>query len=419
MGLCITNIRIFDGTPTPARAGSVRIEGERIAAIAYAPDTITPQADDTVFDGAGRTLMPGLIDCHVHLQLGSTVEAMGKPGNFPPEQLALTAAHAGRVLLDHGFTGAFSGGSSSAGAELAVKAAFDRGTLPGPRMVTSSMEKLPGGAPGLIFKFPARDTRPSDPAAVAAFVEEMAGMGLQTVKFLLNGVSAMDPGTNLTEQFHEDEIMAAGEAARRCGVELTAHCYTAASVKVAIRAGFRLIYHCNYSDAEALDMIEAAKDTLFVGLAPGIEEADHIRAPKFGVMASEGQVAEQANAVATKKAIGQELRRRGIRSLPGGDYGFPWNPIGLNARDLELFVEWFGYSPVETLHAATQLGGELMRMEIGQVKEGYLADLLLVSGDPTANISLLRDPANLAMIIKGGAFHKNTLTPAPVPAEVA
>jgi imidazolonepropionase-like amidohydrolase len=400
-----TNVRIFDGTPNPAREGSVLVEGDRIVRVAYAPDAIAADGADVV-DGQGGTLMPGLIDGHTHLQLGSSVESISKPGNHPAEALALTAAHCGRVMLDHGFTGAYSGGSSSAAAEIAVKAAFDKGTLPGPRLVTSSMEKLPGGAPGLIFKFPARDTRPSDPAAVAGFVEEMAAVGLQTVKFLLNGVSAMDPGTNLSEQFHEDEIMAAGEAARRCGVTLTAHCYTAASIKVAIKAGFRVLYHCNYADAEALDAIEAAKDGIFVGLAPGIEEADRDRAPRFGVMASEGQVAEQLSAVDHKKAVGQELRRRGVRSVIGGDYGFPWNPIGLNGRDLELFVEWFGYSPVETLSCATLVGGTLMGMEIGQIKEGYLADILLVSGDPTANISVLRDKGNLAAIMKGGVFHK-------------
>ncbi|RVU04082.1 amidohydrolase [Novosphingobium umbonatum] len=413
MTTLFTNIRIFDGTPNATRLGQVLVDGDKIARVAYAPETIdAPEA--TVVDGQGGTLMPGLVDGHTHLQLGSSVESMSKPGNHPTEVLALTAAHCGRVMLDHGFTAAYSGGSPSAAAEIAVKAAFDKGTMAGPRLVTSSMEKLPGGTPGLIFKFPDRDTRPSDPAAVAGFVEEMAASGLQTVKFLLNGVSAMDPGTNLSEQFHEDEIMAAGEAARRCGVSLTAHCYTAASIKVAIKAGFKVLYHCNYADDEALDAIEAAKDSLYIGLAPGIEEADRDRAPKFGFMASEGQVAEQISAVEHKKAVGRELRKRGVRSVIGGDYGFPWNPIGMNARDLELFVEWFGYSPAETLSCATMVGGELMGMPIGQIKEGYLADLLLVAGDPTENISLLRDKGNLKAIMKGGAFHK-----APAAAAVA
>ena len=105
-----------------------------------------------------------------------------------------------------------------------------------------------------------------------------------------------------------------------------------------------------------------------------------------------------------------EVRKRGIRALPGGDYGFAFNPIGTNARDLEHFVNLFGYSPSEALIAATKLGGELMGMNLGQVKEGYLADLLLVDGDPTHDVSILPDRDSFLAILKDGNFHK---TPDP------
>jgi imidazolonepropionase-like amidohydrolase len=78
-----------------------------------------------------------------------------------------------------------------------------------------------------------------------------------------------------------------------------------------------------------------------------------------------------------------KMKAAGLRILIGGDYGFPFNPNGRNARDLSHFVQYFGFSPVEALNAATALGGELMGLKVGQVKEGYLADLLLVDGDPT------------------------------------
>ena len=102
------------------------------------------------------------------------------------------------------------------------------------------------------------------------------------------------------------------------------------------------------------------------------------------------------------------MRKRGIRVLPGGDYGFPYNPIGRNARDLQWFVELLGYTPVEALVAATRLGGELMgRGELlGQVKAGYLADLLLVDGDPTRDVRVMQDHDKLAVIMKDGKFHK-------------
>ena len=89
----------------------------------------------------------------------------------------------------------------------------------------------------------------------------------------------------------------------------------------------------------------------------------------------------------------KKLRKRGVRVLPGGDYGFAWNPIGTNARDLEHFVKLLGFTPMEAIVAATKLGGEIMLMgeELGQIKAGYLADMLLVDGNPLIDIRVLQD----------------------------
>lgn len=403
------NVMVFDGTGADRFAGAVRVEGNRVSAVGRGAGSVST-ADAAVFDGKGATLMPGLTDVHTHLGLGSTIEQITPPGNHPAEFASLIEAHCGRVMLDHGYTSGFSGGSGSAEGEVAVKRAFDSGLLPGPRLITSSFERVPGGPMGLMFKFDGADQRAVNVSAVVGFVEEMADLGVQAVKFLLNGVSAFDPGSNLGEQFHDDEIMAAGEAARKRGVWLTAHCYTAHSIKLAIAAGFRTLYHLTYADDESFALIEANKDRLFIGPTPGIVEADLLRAPRFGVMASESQVAEQQDAVERVKVVGRELRRIGAKVLPGGDYGFPWNPIGTNARDLQLFVEWFGYEPSEVLRAATALGGEAMGMgeELGQVREGFLADLLLVDGDPTADVAVLADKNNLRVIMKDGRLHKSS-----------
>ena len=104
----------------------------------------------------------------------------------------------------------------------------------------------------------------------------------------------------------------------------------------------------------------------------------------------------------------QDLKKRGVRILPGGDYGFAWNPIGNNARDLEHFVKLLGFTPMEAIMAATKQGGEIMMMgdELGQVKEGYLADLLLVAGDPLQDVSILQDRHNLLAVMKDGSFYK-------------
>jgi imidazolonepropionase-like amidohydrolase len=106
------------------------------------------------------------------------------------------------------------------------------------------------------------------------------------------------------------------------------------------------------------------------------------------------------------QSIYPELRKRGVRVLIGGDYGFPNNPIGTNAKDLRLFVEYLGYSPTEALVAATKFGGQLMDMEVGLLQTGYLADVLVVSGDPTADVSILEDGENITHIMLNGGFHK-------------
>ena len=101
-----------------------------------------------------------------------------------------------------------------------------------------------------------------------------------------------------------------------------------------------------------------------------------------------------------------ELRKRGLRVLPGGDYGFPNNPIGRNARDLDLFVRLFGYSPAEALRATTMYGGQLMDLPVGLLTPGYLADVLVVRGEPAQDVTVLQDAGNLLTIMRDGSFYK-------------
>ena len=102
------------------------------------------------------------------------------------------------------------------------------------------------------------------------------------------------------------------------------------------------------------------------------------------------------------------MHKRGIRVLIGGDYGFAWTPQGTNAKDIETFVDLLGFSPMEAILAATKFGGQIMGMgdELGQIKPGYLADMLLVDGDPIANVRVLQDKTRLLAIMKDGQFYK-------------
>jgi imidazolonepropionase-like amidohydrolase len=175
-----------------------------------------------------------------------------------------------------------------------------------------------------------------------------------------------------------------------------------------VRHGVSVVYHATCADEEALDLLESRKATLFVAPALSVTVTRLRDAGKFGLPASEAMrrriEADLERTIATMKA----LKARGVRVLPGGDYGFMWNPHGANARDLTYFVDLLGFTPMEAIVGATRHGGEIMGMghELGQVREGFLADLLLVDGDPLADLSMLEDRARLLGIMKDGAFHK-------------
>ena len=155
-------------------------------------------------------------------------------------------------------------------------------------------------------------------------------------------------------------------------------------------------------------MLEANKDKHFVapGLAWLINTARN--AAEYGIKPGTpitiAYERELENAIETMKA----MHKRGIRVLIGGDYGFAWTPHGTNAKDLEYFVDMLGFSPLEAIRAGTMYGGQIMGMEneLGLVREGYLADLLLVDGDPARDVRVLQDQSRLVAIMKDGKFHK-------------
>ena len=231
--------------------------------------------------------------------------------------------------------------------------------------------------------------------------------GVDSIKLNLSGEEITGMSAEETPMSEEEVAMAAKEAKARNKV-LAAHARSSESVKQCVRHGIQNIYHASFADNEALDVLEAAKDKHFVapGLAWLICTARH--ASEWGIKPGSpitiAYERELENAVETMK----KMHRRGIKVLIGGDYGFAWTPQGTNAKDLEYFVNLVGFSPMEAIVAATKYGGQIMGMgdELGQIKEGYLADLLLVDGDPLADVRILQDKNRLLAIMKDGKFHK-------------
>ncbi len=403
-GTLFTDVRIFDGSGGGLFPGEVLVRGTRIAAVVRGDERL-PRDGATVVEGGGRTLMPGMVEAHGHLTWPTSVERVintMKP--LPIETHMLVTAQNARITLDHGFTSVYSAGSLGERIEPALRDMIDAGFMPGPRLRASAMEK---GAEGVLGVPAGHDpTHQRDIPHLREYIAHKAVEGCDTIKFLMSSDEAFQPGGSQTLMYSEAEAQAIGEAARAAGIWLACHAQGAEAVKRALRAGFRAIYHCTYADEEALDMFEARKADTFTAPAVGLLWARVHEAQDFGIGPAEAASLGAVRGIELAQAIIPAMRRRGIRVLPGGDYGFPYNPHGRNARDLEHFVNLFGFSPSEALVAATKQGGELVDWDVGQVRAGYLADLLLVNGDPTADVRILQHRDNLAAIMKNGCFYK-------------
>jgi imidazolonepropionase-like amidohydrolase len=406
-----TNVRILDGSGEMPWQGEVHVQGDRIARMARGSRVI-PANGLTVIDGAGATLMPGMCEAHTHFAWNDQ-PTLGSIQKMPVEEHILWCAHIAERYLSRGFTSCVGAATAKPRLDVVVRNAIESGLIKGPRYLAASQEITVAG--GL-----ADETLPHLPfeelsfGAVVSGAEEMRKCvrmflkyGVDTIKLNLSGEYLAGIPAEFTPMT-EAEIATAVQEVKLRGKRLAAHARSAESVKQCVRHGIQLIYHASFADEEALDMLEANKDKHFVapGIAWLINTSYH--ASEYGITPdaakSMGYHRELEVAVETL----QKMRKRGIRILPGGDYGFAWIPHGTNAKDLEYFVKYLGFSPMEALVAATKLGGEIMMRpkELGLVKEGYLADLLLVDGDPVANIAVLQDPDRILAVMKDGQFHK-------------
>jgi imidazolonepropionase-like amidohydrolase len=401
--IVLTNAMIFDGTGRDLFPGEVRVEGNRIAAVAEGAKQLARE-DADIIECNGATLLPGLVEAHAHLSWPSSVGRIFHGPNIarllPPEEHLLVTAHNARVTLEAGFTSAYSAGSLGTRFEIALKKEIEGGYLPGPRLISSSLEQGPSGVPGVP---PAEGNKHGrGVAAMRAYAVEMAELGVDSIKLLLSGDDAFAPGASQNLTYTEDEVAAVADEAQARGLWLSGHAQSAESIKIGLRHGFRILYHCSHADEETLDLLEAKKDEVFVAPAVGLRYARLHEAEAFGITRA---IAEKMGVVAEVERMQKlypELRQRGVRVLPGGDYGFPYNPVGRNARDLALFVKLFGYTEKEALVAATKLGGELMGLPVGVIQPARLADLLLVQGNPLEDISLLQEAKQLLWVMKDG-----------------
>jgi imidazolonepropionase-like amidohydrolase len=407
----IRNVRVFDGTGATPFDGCVRVEGHRIAEVTTEGRQPAVDSGVAVIDGGGGTLMPGLIESHAHI--GRADLPSPELTRLPPEEHMLITVRNAKLMLDCGYTSAFSAAAPKPRLDVVLKREIEAGRVAGPRLLANGPELTVTGGLGdtNVLHLPYYETPTfawivDGPDAMRRTCRTLAREGVDSLKLNLSGDLGTSSFPSEQTPMTDAEVAAAMEVARAAELRVAAHCRSNESVRLALRHGIDVIYHANWVDERTLDALEAARDRVFVGPALGITYNLSQATGQWGVT-PERAAGFQRELEVSIEVIGK-LRKRGVRVLPGGDYGFPYTPHGTYARDLWLFVKVLGFSAAETLVAATRFGGELMGHpgELGVVRPGALADLLLVDGDPLADIAVLQDRAALRMIMKDGALHK-------------
>jgi imidazolonepropionase-like amidohydrolase len=407
------DVNVLDCTGAAPYAGQVLVEGNRVKAVAPKGSTI-PAEGAQVVDGGGATLMPGLIESHSHMTFLDTAD-LESLGFVPPEEHILRTVKNAQKFLDQGFTACNSAASAKARLDVVLRNAIDAGDFPGPRTLAASPElATTGGLGDVRLMHMHRETFAIVCDGAEEFrktAREMVREGVDTLKINPSGDEFIAHARAHHTVMTEAEIAAVCDVGHAHGKRIAAHARSADSVKLALKHGAKVIYHATLVDDEACAALEAAKDWCFVSPTLGITYTTLNEAADWGITVEVGESMGLRRELDIACKNMKELKKRGVRILPGGDYGFAWNPNGSNARDIEHFVNLLDFSPMDAIMSATKLGGEIMMMgnELGQIKPGYLADLILVDGNPLANVKLLQDADKILAVMKDGAFHKEPI----------
>lgn len=419
--IAFTNVTIFDGSGDKPYKGSVLVEGNRIKQVRRGTD-LPDDLDAQSIDGKGAFLMPGMTEAHTHFSWNDQ-PTLADIQMMPPEEHILWCVGVAKRYLDMGWTSCIGAAAAKARLDVVLRNAINAGQFPGPRYLAGSQEVTTIGAlgdntlPHLPFPELCFGSLCCGPEEIRKSVRTFIKYGVDHLKINLSGEYIAGIPAE-TSPFSEEEIAMLVSEAKRYGKRVAAHARSSESVKQCVRYGIEMIYHASFADEEALDMLEANKEKHFV--APGL--AWLIRttynASEYGITTEVAEKMGYKRELEIAVETLQKMHKRGIRILPGGDYGFAWMPHGTNANDLEYFTTYLGMSNMEALLSATKLGGEIMMQEneLGKIKTGYLADMILVKGDPLADIRVLQNADNIALVMKDGVIHKSSINLQPTQA---
>ena len=346
--------------------------------------------------------MSGLGDAHTHFTWNEG--DLGALGGLGVEEHTLVTAHAAKTYLDSGYTMCYGAASAKERLDVVIRDAINRGDIPGPRYLANGKEmaRRDGELVGGITAFA------DGPLEMREVIRHHVNLGVDNIKLSMSGEEICETRSAEDCYFTDQETAACVDEAHRHGKRLCAHARARDSVKMCVRHGVDIIYHASWTDAEGMDMLEANKSKHMV--APGINwlYCTLYEAEPFGYSFNKAEKVGYKREFENAKKVLREMHQRGITVLPGGDYGFAWTPHGSYARDLEHYVKLLDFTPMESILAATAGVAKLFMREdeLGKVRPGFLADCVLIDGNPLENIAVLQDHDKLDVIMINGRIHK-------------
>jgi imidazolonepropionase-like amidohydrolase len=401
--------RIIDGTLNPpVENGAVVVEGERIAWVGKAealPAQYTGQSYE-VIDLPGRSIMPGLIDGHTHISFGESRSEEENALYTPVEFRTAKALYYSKKVLQAGVTSAFDAATTYNIAQ-AVRDAIDTGMFPGPRFTVSGKQLT--NHQGLEDSFPSNMEFPPGQSAVLVKTHSdlVEAIRLQ-IKDEVDAIKVSGSNDNLitpdalgASAFTYEELKIIADETHRLGKICSVHARSMESARDAARAGFDNIFHASYIDEAGIEacLKNNCVITPTLTLLVNLLGAHPAQAGASSSSAFEREI--EAATVNLRRAFDA-----GVPLIAGSESG--WSPVPYgqwHAREMELFVNLLGMTPLQAIHANTLGATRLLPRyghEVGKIEAGRFADLLVVPGDPTVDIKLLQRPAAFDYIFKGG-----------------
>ncbi len=415
----IANGTLVDGTGSPAvRDAAVIVKDGRIQYAGSAAGALDVGPEATQIDARGGTIMPGLVEAHFHPTYFNVAELADLDIKYPVEYVTILASCNAKLALECGYTAARSGGSLH-NIDVWLKKAIEEDLVPGPRLAASGREIC--GAGGLMDWNPEHMKLGMEglillingPDEGRRAVRKLVKDGAEWIKTYPTGdAAAPDAADHHTLCMTFEEMAAVVAEAHNYRRKVTGHCRANEGIKNALRAGFDSLEHGTFMDAEALDLL-LSRD---VPVVPALyfEKASIDFGPKYGM--PQAVIDGHQETLDGGAESARMILRAGGRLGMGGDYGFAWNPHGDYAKELSFFVNFVGFTPMETLVCATKTGSEIMGRsdEFGTVTPGKLADLLIVDGDVLADITILENRKKFIAVMQGGVIKAGGLATANI-----